>query len=263
MIRLSIFNDEDNDTGNDFAMDDIEIRLCNSAVSILSEHEICMDSSYTFVSSVTADGGFKEPYNYLWQYAPDSLDFNSEGWTNVILGETLSFDKVKLTDEGWYRLCVTSAGVDVETERYCRAMSEPFHLTVNDCTPPWYPIIVNKYNWQLLCDNVALRRLFPDNMPIAFQWYKNGQPVSGATEDDYAEQNELHGQFQLCVTMDDEEIIRSNIIDLSDFIEEIPVQVHIYNTRGEEVSERHVTRGVYLYRYQQGDRIWTIKRFIP
>lgn len=322
VIRLSIFNDEDNGTGNDFAMDDIEIRLCNPVVSILSEQEICMDSSYVFETSVIGEGGFKQPYNYLWQYSPDSLAFNSDEWTNVVLGEHLSFDSVKLSNDGWYRLCVTSADVDVEKARYCRAMSEPFHLTVKVCTPPcpervdeieeitvcdtlmpflWngmlfeepsvqeilesslrgcdsilhiytldtvhcerlYPIIVNKYNWQLLCDNVALRRLFPDNMPIAFQWYKNGQPVSGATEDDYAEQNELHGQFQLCVTMDDEEIIRSNIIDLSDFIEEIPVQVHIYNTRGEEISERHVTRGVYLYRYQQGDRIWTIKRFIP
>ena len=436
LIRLSIFNDENSGMGNDFAMDDIEIRLCNPVVSILSDHEVCMDSSYVFESSVTTDGGFKPPYNYLWQYAPDSLEFNSDGWTNVVLGETLSFDSVKLTDDGWYRLCVTSADVDVETERYCRAMSEPFHLKVNECIPPcpeivdefdeitvcdtlmpyfwhdtifykdttyeimyknkygcdikrgvytlhtelccpdpqyvpidtvvcdtlmpflwrgvlfeepttqevmetssrgcdsilhiytlntelccpdpqyvpidtvvcdtlmpflWrgvlfeepatrevmetsprgcdsilysytldtihcerlYPIIVNKYNWQLLCDNVALRRLFPDRMPAAFQWYKNEYPIQGATEDDYAEQNELHGIFQLRVTLDQEQIIWSNILEIFDSIEETPVQVHIYNSRGEEVSEAQVTHGVYLYRYQQGDRIWTEKRLIP
>ena len=379
LIRLSIFNDENAASGNDFAMDDIEIRLCNPVVSILSDHEICMDSSYVFEASVTGGGGFKEPYNYLWQYAPDSLDFNSDGWTNVVLGEQLTFDSVKLTDDGWYRLCVTSADVDVETERYCRAMSEPFHLTVKDCTPPcperidefdeitvcdtlmpfrwhdtifykdttyeiiyknkygceikkgvytlhtelccpdlryapidtvvcdtlmpfsWhgvlfdepstqevletsprgcdsilfiytldtvhcerlYPIIVNKYDWQLLCDNVALRRIFPDRTATAFQWYKDKQAIPGATIDDYSEQNKLNGIFQLRVTLDQEEIIWSNILEIFDSIEETPVQVHIYNSRGEEVTEAQVTHGFYLYRFEQGEHIWTQKRMIP
>ena len=378
-IRLSIFNDENSATGNDFAMDDIEIRLCNPVVYILSDHEICMDSSYVFEASVTADGGFQQPYNYLWQYAPDSLPFNSDGWTNVVLGEQFSFDSVKLSDDGWYRLCVTSADINVETERYCRAMSEPFHLTVKDCTPPcperideieeitvcdtlmpfrwhdtifyqdttyeiiyrnkynceikkgiytlhtelccpdlqfapidtivcdtlmpffWhgllfdepatqevmelsprgcdsilhqytldtvhcerlYPIIVNKYNWQLLCDNVALRRMFPDQMPTAFQWYKDGYPISGATEDDYAEQNELNGIFQLRVSLDHDQVIWSNVLEIHDAIEEKNKQVHIYNSHGEEVSESQITHGVYLYRYQQSNRIWTEKRLIP
>ena len=378
LIRLSIFNDEDAGMGNDFAMDDIEIRLCNPVVSILSDHEICMDSSYVFETSVTAEGGFKEPYNYLWQYAPDSLEFNSDGWTNVVFGEMLSFDSIKLSDTGWYRLCVTSADVDVETERYCRAMSEPFHLVVKDCTPPcpervdefdeitvcdtlmpfrwhdtifykdttyeityynkykcpikkgtytlhtklccpdlqyapldtivcdtlmpflWhgmlfeepttqefmetsprgcdsilyiltldtvhcerlYPIIVNKYNWQLLCDNVALRRIFPDRIATAFQWFKNERPIPGATVDDYAEENVLNGIFQLRVCLDNEEIIWSNILEISDSIEEIPVRVRVYNSRGEEITESQATHGIYLYRFEQGDHIWTQKRMI-
>lgn len=491
-IRLSIFNDENSSSGNDFAMDDIEIRLCKPEVSIHSGHEICMDSSYVFEATVTADGGFKAPYNYLWQYAPDSLPFNSDGWTNVTLGADLSFDSVKLSDEGWYRLCVTSDGVDVETERYCRAMSEPFHLIVHDCTPcpelqtltvdttvcdtlmpfrwrdslytepgsssvlyldrrgcdsvlvtyalhtihccpemrtlaidttvcdtlmpflwrdtlftepgsfsvlqrdkrdcdsllcvytlhtevccpplksaemdttvcdtlmpfnwrglvfsapgeqttmerdargceilqttwrlstelccpdlqyapvdtvvcdslmpfTWhgllfgepsvlevmeysprgcdsilhiytldtvhcerlYTIIVNKYNWQLLCDNVELHRLFPARTPTAFQWYKNDEPVWGAVVDDYSEQNELQGKFQLRVTIDGEQTIWSNIIELFDSIEEIPVNVRIFNSRGEQVSESQVSHGIYLYRYEHGPRVWTEKRFIP
>ena len=493
LLRLTIFNDEDAGTGNDFAMDDIEIRLCKPEVSILSEHEICMDSSYVFEANVTADGGFKAPYNYLWQYATDSLPFNSDGWTNVTLGEELSFDSVKLSDTGWYRLCVTSEGVDVETEGHCRAMSEPFHLIVKDCTPPcpelqfaevdtivcdtlmpflwhdtllteprsfsilyhnkygcdsvlvtynlqteiccpdlqfaevdttvcdtlmpflwhdtllteprsfsilyksakgcdslettytlhneiccydlqfaekdttvcdtlmpftwrgllftapgeqktmlqdrrgcnslettwklateiccydlqyapkdtivcdtllpfiWnglvfddpsvlevmelsprgcdsmlhiykvdtfhcerlYPIIVNKYNWQLLCDNMALRRLFPGRTAKAFLWYKNDSPVPGATEDDYAEQNELHGRFQLRVTLDGEQIIWSNIVEISDSIEEIPARVHIYDSHGAEVREDQITHGIYLYRFEKGGTIWTEKRMIP
>lgn len=323
LIRLSIFNDVDVAMGNDFAMDDIEIRLCKPEVTIESEQEICMDSAYTFQASVTTDGGFIQPYNYLWQYAPDSLPFNSDGWVNVQHGLHLSFDSVALSDDGWYRLCVTSHGVDVETERYCRAMSEPFHLVVNDCTPPcpelqymhhdttvcdtempftWYgmvfeepsvqatmehsprgcdsiwhtcaldtvhceilwPIIVNKYNWQLLCDNVALRELFPDKQVRGFQWYKNEEPIPGATEDDYSEQNELHGIFQLCVTMDDEQVIWSNIIELAETSEASqPAEIRIYDSRGSMVREDQMRHGIYLYRYEQGGHTWTEKRMIP
>ena len=489
VIRLSIFNDESSGSGNDFAMDDIEIRLCKPEVSILSGHEVCLDSSYVFEANVTADGGFQQPYNYLWQYATDSLEFNSDGWTNVVLGETLSFDSIKPENEGWYRLCVTSAGVNVVNKRACRAMSEPFHLTTKMCCPKrvdefeeitvcdtlmpyrwhdtifhkdttyeiiyknendcevkrgvytlhtklccpdvqiapidttvcdtlmpftwrgmvfdrpstqevmeisprgcdsilhiytlntklccpdvvyapidtivcdtlmpftwrgmvfdrpstqevmeksprgcdsilhiytlntelccrdvqyapmdtivcdtlmpftWngqvfdepsvlevmeisprgcdsilhiytldtvhcerlYPIIVNKYNWQLLCDNTMLYRLFPEQAATAFQWFKNDEPVWGATEDDYAEQNELHGRFQLRVMLTGDQIIWSNILEILDEIEETPLHVRIFNSRGEEVTEEQVTHGVYLYRYEQGDAIWTEKRLI-
>ena len=433
LIRLSIFNDVNSGLGNDFAMDDIEIRLCKPEVTILSEHEICADSSYVFEASVTADGGFREPYNYLWQYAPDSLPFNSDGWSNVVFGETLSFDSVKLSDDGWYRLCVTSNGIDVETEPYCRALSEPFHLSVQECIPcpelqtmtidttvcdtlmpftwrdtlftapgsfsvlhkdrrdcdsllcvytlhtghccpelqtmtidttvcdtlmpftwrdtlfaapgsfsvlyrdrrdcdsllcvynlhtevccyplksveidtivcdtlmpfTWhglvfnipsgqlvmeqsprgcdsivyvyaldtmhcerlYSLIVNKYNWQLLCDNVELCRLFPEQNATAFQWYKNEEPVFGATQDDYSEENELHGTFQLRVTLG-ERVVWSKIVELLDFNEEIPVQVQIFNSNGEQVEEEQIGHGIYLYRFEQGSSVWTEKRLI-
>ena len=490
VIRLSIFNDESSGSGNDFAMDDIEIRLCKPEVSILSGHEVCLDSSYVFEANVTADGGFQQPYNYLWQYATDSLEFNSDGWTNVVLGETLSFDSIKPENEGWYRLCVTSAGVNVVNKRACRAMSEPFHLTTKMCCPKrvdefeeitvcdtlmpyrwhdtifhkdttyeiiyknendcevkrgvytlhtklccpdvqiapidttvcdtlmpftwrgmvfdrpstqevmeisprgcdsilhiytlntklccpdvvyapmdtivcdtlmpftwrgmvfdrpstqevmeksprgcdsilhiytlntelccrdvqyapmdtivcdtlmpftWngqvfdepsvlevmeisprgcdsilhiytldtvhcerlYPIIVNKYNWQLLCDNTMLYRLFPEQAATAFQWFKNDEPVWGATEDDYAEQNELHGRFQLRVMLTGDQTIWSNILEILDEIEETPLHVRIFNSRGEEVTEDQISHGIYLYRFEQGNSIWTEKRLIP
>lgn len=436
MLRLSIYNDENASTGNDFAMDDIEIRLCKPLVAIDAEPEVCMDSSYTFRARMTTDGGFQEPYQYLWQYSPDSLPYNSDEWQNIGKEANLTLDSARLNQTGWYRLCMTSHGIDIETERHCRAVSDPVHLTVNDCTPPcpelieefdeitvcdtllpyrwhdtifykdttyeiiyhnrygcevkkgtytlsteiccpdlqfaevdttvcdtlmpftwrgllftapgeqktmlhdrrgcdslettwklateiccydlqyapedtivcdtllpfiWnglvfddpsvlevmelsprgcdsilhiynvdtfhcerlYPIIVNKYNWQLLCDNMALRRLFPGRTAKAFLWYKNDSPVPGATEDDYAEQNELHGRFQLRVTLDGEQIIWSNILEISDSIEEIPARVHVYDSHGAEVREDQITHGIYLYRFEKGGTIWTEKRMIP
>ena len=126
-----------------------------------------------------------------------------------------------------------------------------------------YPIIVNKYNWQLLCDNTMLYRLFPEQTATAFQWFKNDEPVWGATEDDYAEQNELHGRFQLRVMLTGDQTIWSNILEILDEIEENPVQVHIFDSRGEEVTEDQISHGIYLYRFEQGNSIWTEKRLIP
>ena len=134
------------------------------------------------------------------------------------------------------------------------------HLDTIHCEKLW-PIIVNKYNWQLLCDNVALRNFFPERTATAFQWYKNEQPISGATEDDYAEQNELCGVFQLNVKLDDGRSIWSNIIDIERAVE-APTRIHIYNSQGMPVSKGQMTRGVYLYRYEKGEQIWTEKKIV-
>ena len=129
------------------------------------------------------------------------------------------------------------------------------------CDKLW-PIIVNKYNWQLLCDNVALRNFFPERTATAFQWYKNEQPISGATEDDYAEQNELCGVFQLNVKLDDGRSIWSNIIEIK-AKDDVPTRVQIYNSQGMPVSEEQLSQGVYLYRYEKGDEVWIEKKWIP
>jgi hypothetical protein len=128
-----------------------------------------------------------------------------------------------------------------------------------------YPLIVNKYNWQLLLDNVTLRRLFPDRTARSYQWYKDDLPIPGATDDDYSEQNELHGRFQLRIELDNNQTIWSNILEIN---VQRPttndqLQVHIFNCHGLPVREDQLTRGIYLYRYQQGDTVWTEKRLIP
>ncbi|MBR7154286.1 MAG: hypothetical protein IKD12_03130 [Paludibacteraceae bacterium] len=117
-----------------------------------------------------------------------------------------------------------------------------------------YPIIVNKYNWQLVCDNVALRRFFPDNKALAFQWYKNGEPIPGANEDDYAERNELNGIFQLQIRLDapvdnDDEYIWSNILEIGEVQAPEPIVKKVYHWWS-----------LTIIRYQQGDRVWYEKK---
>ena len=125
-----------------------------------------------------------------------------------------------------------------------------------------YPIIVNKYNWQLLLDYTVLRQLFPEQMPLEFQWYKDGTAVSGATMDEYAERDELHGTFQLRVRMNNGQYVWSNIIEILDTQAPLPVTKRIYNSNGFPVREDQMTRGIYIIQYQQGDHIWAEKKII-
>jgi hypothetical protein len=153
------------------------------------------------------------------------------------------------------------------------------HVEIEHCDPPvpprppdpptppepeCYPIIVNKYNWVLLVDNIAVRELFPNRTVLRYQWYKNGEPIPGANEDDYSEYDELRGTFQMILTLDGDEEVCSNILEINTAVqEEQPVHVFIYDSRGVPVRENQVTHGIYLYRYEQGDQVWTEKKFIP
>ena len=484
-IKLLIKNACTASNGNDFAIDDIEIRLCTPPVTIEGETEVCDNEAITLNADFTNDGTFPEPLKYKWWHSEDSLT-----WTELSeTSSSLSIAVIQKADSGWYKVAVSGAG-NIESVN-CRAMSVPFKLSVKECVPPippcpelltitadttvcdtlmpftwrgmlfdapgsqtillkdeqgcdsieivyslrtihcpyppvsvsqdtticdtlsqikwhdklfpitpeihdtvydaygydsvyctlhttryhcpyppvtissdtticdtlaqiawrdkiyavtselrdtlydafgadsvyfvlnistetccpymirgqehhyicdtlmpyvwhgfgdsavieeegehiieipskrWpdciayritvilnvehcerlYPLIVNKYNWQLLLDNVTLRRLFPNRTATSYQWYKNEEPISGATEDDYAEQNELNGIFQLRVTLDGDQIIWSNILTISPSETEVPIEIKVYNWQN-----------LYLIRYEQGDKVWTEKRLIP
>ena len=144
----------------------------------------------------------------------------------------------------------------------CTGTNYVLRLDTFHCEKLWQ-IIVNKYNWQLLLDNVSLSRFFPQSSARTYQWYKNEAPIPGANGDDYSEQNELCGRFQLRVEMDDGQTIWSNLLEIGKPQVEEPVRVRIYDSHGVPVQENQVSHGVYLYRYEQGDRKWTEKRLIP
>ena len=501
-IKLIIKNACMQSNGNDFAIDDIEIRLCAPPVTIEGEAEVCTNTSTTLTANFTNDGTFAEPLAYKWWHSADSVT-----WTEMsdFNGEILTFSTIQKADSGWYKVAVSGDG-NIESVN-CRAMSEPFRLRVNECEPPEPPtpptpdtirtdttvcdtidqiawrgkefvladtlrdtvyshcgfdsiyyelhvttehceppvppcpelititadtmvcdtlmpyrwrdtlftepatyeilyknelgcdsllrvltlntqiccpkmvtitvdtvvcdtlmpyrwrdtlftepatyeilyknelgcdsmlrvltlgtqvccpnvvtitadttvcdtlmpftwtiggqtfvfeqvetqeremphpkwtectgtnyvlrldtfhceklwlIIVNKYDWQLLCNNVALRNYFPAQTATAFQWYKNEQAIPGATGDDYSEHNELQGVFQLNVHLNDGRSIWSNIIEI-DGPKEAPARVQIYNSQGMPVSEGQMTRGVYLYRYEKGKEVWTEKKIV-
>ena len=129
------------------------------------------------------------------------------------------------------------------------------------CERLW-ALLVNKYNWQLLVNHVALNRFFPERTPRTYQWYKDGALIDGANGDDYAELNELHGTFQLLVWFDDGTYAWSHVISIMDTPEPQPVSMRIFNSNGMPVSGDRLTRGIYIIRYQQGDRVWTQKKIV-
>ena len=73
----------------------------------------------------------------------------------------------------------------------------------------------------------------------------------------------MNGRFQLRLELDDDRTIWSNILEINTEAVIEPVQVFIYDSRGVPVKEHQVTHGIYLYRYKQGDQVWTEKKLIP
>ena len=153
--------------------------------------------------------------------------------------------------------------VPVPHWRWTDCTDSVYTLTIDTfrCERLW-PIIVNKYNWQLMVNHVALRRFFPEQMVRAYQWYKDSAAINDATADEYSEQNELHGIYQLLIWMNEDTYAWSNIITITDTPEPQPVIMHIYNSNGMPVTEQRLTPGIYIYHYQQGDRVWTQKKII-
>ncbi len=153
--------------------------------------------------------------------------------------------------------------VPVPHWRWTDCTDSVYTLTIDTfrCERLW-PIIVNKYNWQLMVNHVALRRFFPEQMVRAYQWYKDSAAINDATADEYSEQNELHGIYQLLIWMNDDTYAWSNIITITDTPEPQPVIMHIYNSNGMPVTEQRLTPGIYIYHYQQGDHVWTQKKII-
>ncbi len=117
-----------------------------------------------------------------------------------------------------------------------------------------------------MCDNTRLKTYFPDNTATSYKWYKNGEVVPNANEDDYSEHQELQGAFQLHLTLDNKQLIRSNIlyINASEREEEL---IAIYNYMGASISittpQERLPSGIYIFVYQSGNQTRTEQVYIP
>ena len=338
-VRLTIYNNVTNGNGNDFALDDIEIRLCMTPDTIRTDTTVCdtlqriawRGKEYaitdTLRDTVYSHCGFDSIYYELHVATkhceppvppcPELITITADTtvcdtlmpyrWRDTLFTEPATYEILYKNERGCDSLLrVLTLGTQVCCPNVVTITADttvcdtlmPFTWTIGGQTfvfeqaetqeremphPKWtectgtnyvlrldtfhceklWQIIVNKYNWQLLLDNVSLSRFFPQSSARTYQWYKNEVPIPGANGDDYSEQNELCGRFQLRVEMDNGQTIWSNILEIGKPQVEEPVRVRIYDSHGVPVQENQVSHGVYLYRYEQGDRKWTEKRLIP
>ena len=381
-VTLTIYNNTSGTTGNDFALDDIEIRLCLPPVTIEGKEEVCETESVTLTGHFDYGGTITNP-EYQWYFSKDSASVSYEE-IDIARDPAYTIVNAQKADSGWYRLGVSEEGRMAYPN--CRALSDPVLLKVKECEPVcptlqteridttvcdtllpytwrdtlftqpatydtiykdsngcdslqrvltlaiktcypeplsvhidttvcdtempftwhdheftepgWFtytgigdkqyiiytyslatepcdtcaPIIVNKYNWVLLVDNVRVRELFPGRSVTAYQWYKDGAPVAGATEDDYSERNELHGTFQMFLTLDGGEVVCSNTIKLLDTPETPVLTVKAYNSSGLLVRQWQTTDpaerpllapGIYLLRFESEKNTVTEKWMVP
>ncbi|MDR2125250.1 MAG: FG-GAP-like repeat-containing protein, partial [Prevotellaceae bacterium] len=191
-LKLKIYNNRTGSNGNDFAMDDIEIRLCIPPVTVtnpLTDTVCSGSSSYTFSASYTDDGTFTGAGNklvYRWQYSADN-DSQSV-WTTVkegtgnssTLNTTFTINNVTDANQGYYRLLIAnSSTIDYVN---CRNMSKPVYLHVlGKLAKPAISSLYGNYN---LCGNIntlTLKVTNPGN-GILYQWYKDDTILTSETE---------------------------------------------------------------------------------
>lgn len=272
-IRLTIYNDVmNNGAGNDFALDDIEIHLCMTPDTIRTDTTVCdtlqqiawRGKEYavadTLRDTVYSHCGFDSIYYELHVATKHCEPPCPELIT--ITADTMVCDT--LLPYRWRDTLFTEPAryeIVYQDKHGCDSLLCILQLDTVRCERLW-ALILNKYDWLVLLDNVKLRQYFPGRTAIGFQWFKDGVAIPGATDDDYSEQNILNGRFQLRITLDGGEDIWSNILEIVHPEEEEPLHVRIYDSRGREVREECMHQGVYLFHYQQGDRSWTEKRLI-
>ena len=130
-VKLTISNSAEGGIGNDFALDDIEVRLCLPPVNVAAADTICSGGTTTFEGTFTNNDTFTEPLAYRWLYSATGNLTSQDDWATIGSNSNkLTLENTTRSNEGYYRLAVASQdGLD---RINCRAMSDPIHLSVRD-----------------------------------------------------------------------------------------------------------------------------------
>ncbi len=124
---------------------------------------------------------------------------------NVIMPvrDTIYIDScMQLTYEGFvYTDSVEIVRSSKSLESGCDSFTHVM-LNVNKCFP--YPVLVNKYNWILVCNDMIMNDdTFKLKSNVKYNWYKDGQLMSTTSESYFTEDKELLGCYQVGVIVAD------------------------------------------------------------
>ncbi|SHM65567.1 Ig-like domain-containing protein, partial [Flavobacterium chilense] len=130
-LRLRIINNVSGGTGNDFALDDIEIHACTPPVTISGlAAKYCEDDKLSLTASYVDDGTFGSTPSYQWYYSPTNDLTSWDSWTAVSGANTAVLNQSSV-QEGFYRV-VVGAPTNIASRKFnCLASSLPAAVKVN------------------------------------------------------------------------------------------------------------------------------------
>ena len=132
---FKILNNSTVNYGNDFAIDDIEVRICKSSIDVTElENNACIDSRLSLTADFQNDGSYTEPVVYEWYYSPTS-QIQSADWVLVGNNRNLVIDSLKENNNGYYRVFVGGAGAQ-NIINNCSQASDPVEVNAKKCFPP-------------------------------------------------------------------------------------------------------------------------------
>lgn len=156
-IVFRILNNTSNYGGNDFMLDDIEIRVCKPPVRVKVPSIPCSGDSYILSGEFENDGTIAEPIEYRWLYSLSGDMTKPNSWQEISSDSVLKFANITLSDSGFYRLAIATQGTI--NYKNCRAISDPVFVAVDSCPTiiPWVPVPIFK-NIQG-CDSVIYKNI--------------------------------------------------------------------------------------------------------
>ncbi|MDR0386091.1 MAG: hypothetical protein LBH60_08440, partial [Prevotellaceae bacterium] len=144
-VLFTIVNKEVSNIGNDWFLDDIEIRLCAPKVNmniLRSDTSVCFGNALDIIGTYLSDCTFGNELECRWEFRHvDSARWKvvTPAQANVLLADcsvtvpiskTLSITSANKVDEGYYRLYMSSpAGIG---NANCRAASDSIYVKVID-----------------------------------------------------------------------------------------------------------------------------------
>ncbi|MDR1758316.1 MAG: gliding motility-associated C-terminal domain-containing protein [Bacteroidales bacterium] len=171
--------------GNDFLLDDIEIRFCTPEVEASVSAYACEGDTIVLAGTYTDDGTLGSPLAFRWLFNATGSTNNIDDWSIAGEGDTLLLSPATGTQTGYYRLAVSTP--ENSQRANCRAMSTPMYMpvkTINTCiinqgmpsnssfSQPGCPNIQNKteagqytdtIKTEYGCDSIVIVNLFIDN----------------------------------------------------------------------------------------------------
>jgi hypothetical protein len=138
-IRFEIYNYCDAASGNDYVIDDIEVRFCTPPVTlnVVADTTICIGEEFKLTGTYHDDGTFGGSLTYRWEYrAIDSTTWKplATGTSGNPLTTNRILNPVTQADAGYYRLLV-STPTNIDNVN-CRASSDSILVTVSSSPLP-------------------------------------------------------------------------------------------------------------------------------